>query len=67
MRVGKVMGGTAEMQSRCGKLGISGGTEKETHNKKSNHHGPAHVSSTGLHFSRHPCNPSFSAHSQNAF
>ena len=29
---------------------MSGGTEKETHNKKSNHHGPAHVSSTGSAF-----------------
>jgi len=26
---------------------MSGGTEKEMHNKKSNHHGPAHVSSAG--------------------
>ena len=29
---------------------MSGGTEKEMHNKKSNHHGPAHVSSTGSAF-----------------
>jgi len=48
------------MQSRWGKLEISGKhsgnvelmgeTEKETHNKKSNHHCPAHVSSTGSAF-----------------